>query len=121
MTKIKIRLTIKKTIPQKASIAFLGKELFTELLHQKLIAQEREFFETCEDKTSWVLNVPAAIEAGYTIEDEYGTMVSKSKKHPEKGKYVISNADWKESGKQKYLDNIGEIEAFVAYSTFQEW
>ncbi|MDD3840098.1 MAG: hypothetical protein PHP06_05935 [Clostridia bacterium] len=119
MTTIKIQLTIKNTIPTKAEIAFLGKELFTELLHQKLIAQEREFFETCEDKPSWVLNVPAAIEAGYIIQDEYGTMISKSKRQI--GKYVIANADWKESGKQKYLDSVGELEAFVASGAFQEW
>lgn len=119
MTQIKIQLTINKEIPKEAKIAFLGKELFTELLHQKLIAQKREFFETCEDKPSWVLDVPAAIEAGYVITDEYGTMVSKSKKQA--GKYVIANSDWKGSGKQKYLDSIGELEAFVASGTFQEW
>lgn len=119
MTQVKIQLTIKNTIPQEAKIVFLGKELFTELLHQKLISQKREFFETCEDKPAWVLNVPAAIEAGYVITDEYGTMVSKSKKLV--GKYVIANADWKESGKQKYLDSVGELEAFVASGTFQEW
>lgn len=119
MTKIKIQLTIKTTIPTKAKIAFLGKELFTELLHQKLIAQEREFFETCEDKPSWVLNVSAAIEAGYIVEDEYGTMISKSKKQV--GKYVIANADWKESGKQKYLSSIGELEKFVDSGAFNEW
>ncbi len=57
----------------------------------------------------------------YTIVDVYGTMVSRSKKHPEKGNYVIANADWKVSGKQEYLDDIGELEAFVASGAFQEW
>lgn len=119
MTTIKIKLTIKKTIPTKAAIAFLGKELFSELLHQKLIAQEREFFETFEDKPSWVLDVPAAIAAGYEIVDEYGTHIFMSKKTP--GKVVINMMGWKESGKTKKLDNIGELEAFVASGAFQEW
>jgi hypothetical protein len=118
MTKIKIQLRIKKQIPTEGKIVFLDYKLFTELRHKKLITQKREFFETCEDKPSWVLNIRAALEAGYTISDEIDTMVSKSKKFT--GKYVFAKTDWKQSGKQKYCDSIGELEAFVASGAFEE-
>ncbi len=119
MSVIKIKLTIKKTIPTKAAIAFLGKELFSELRQAGLITQEREFFETHEDKPSWVLDVHAAIAAGHEIVDEYGTHVFMSKKTP--GKIIINMMGWEKSGKIKKLDNIGDLEAFVASGAFQEW
>ncbi len=119
MAIVKIQLTIKNTIPTEAKIAFLGKEVFGELRQAGLITQKREFYETCEDKPSWVLNVPAAIKAGHEIVDEYGTHVFMSRKHP--GKIAICMSGWKESSKYKRLDSVGELEAFVASGTFQEW
>jgi len=116
---IKIQKTIKNTIPTKARIAFLGRELFSELRQAGLITRQREFFETHEDKPSWVLDVPAAIQAGHEIVDEYGTHIFMSRKTP--GKIVINMMGWKESGKYKKLDNIGELEAFIASGVFQEW
>lgn len=119
MSIVKIQLTIKNTIPQMAKIAFLEHELFNELRQAGLITQEREFFETCEDKPPWVLNIPATIQAGHEIVDDYGTHIFMSKKTP--GKIIINMMGWKESGKTKKVDNIGELEAFVASGTFQEW
>ncbi len=119
MSVIKIQLTIKSTIPKEAKIAFLGREIFSELRCAGLITQKREFFDTCEDKPSWVLDVPAAIGAGHEIVDEHGTHVFMSKKTP--GKIIINMVGWKTSGKIVKVDNIGELEAFVASGTFQEW
>jgi len=116
---VKIQLTIKNKIPTKAKIAFLGRELFSELRQAGLITRQREFFETHEDKPSWVLDVPAAIQAGHEIVDKYGTHIFMSRKTP--GKIVINMMGWKETGKIKKVDNINELEAFVASGAFQEW
>ncbi len=119
MAVVKINITIKNTIPTKAKISFLGRDVFTELQQAGIISQQREFFETHEDKPSWVLDVLAAIKAGHEIVDEYGTHVFMSRNTP--GKIIINMMGWKENGRIKKLNSFGELEAFVASGAFQEW